>query len=125
MLVCQFTTPINIINYYGEQECRSSKADVEERWNISNIERTGEEIIFIGDTNKLLGDGKNGVKNNNPKVSFGGKLIHTLLETGKFILLNNSEKCSGGPFTRVDPSNPSLKSCLDVQKAGKTDELEH
>ena len=115
----QFITPINIINYYGEQEGRSSNADIEDRWNvilenISNIERTGEEIIFIGDTNKLIGDGKNGVKNNNLKVSFGGKLIHTLLETGKFILLNNSEKCTGGPFTRVDPSNPSLKSCLDL-----------
>ena len=61
-----------------------------------------------------MGNGEHGVQNNNPKVYCGGKLIHDLLETEKFILLNNSEKCSGGPFTRVDPSNPEVKSCLDL-----------
>ena len=48
------------------------------------------------------------------KVSFGGKLIHNLLSGGKCLLVNNSEKCVGGPFTRVDPADTCRLSCLDL-----------
>ena len=43
-----------------------------------------------------------------------GNLVHKLLATGKYILVNNSLKCEGGPFTRVDPSNPNIKSVLSL-----------
>ena len=115
----QFRTPINIINVYGEIESRYSKKEVEERWErimekIARIEATNESIILIGDLNKAVGNGQYGVKDNNNKVSFGGKLIHKLLSTERFTLVNNSSKCFGGPFTRVDPSNPSTLSCLSL-----------
>ena len=64
--------------------------------------------------NKLVGNGPFGVIGNNPKVTFGGKLVHRLLSSEKYILVNNSSKCKGGPFTRVDPSNNNCKSCLSL-----------
>ena len=115
----QFLVPINIINIYGNQEGRTSNDDIKDNWNVilenvSNIERANEEVVLIGDMNKLVGNGEYGIKDNNPKVSFGGTLIHDLLKTEKYIILNSSEKCIGGPFTRIDPSNPDIKSCLDL-----------
>ena len=93
--------------------------EIEEMWlkicnHLKIIEERNEEGILIGDLNKLVGNGPLGVKDNNPKVTFGGKLVHKLLETGKYLLLNNSSKCKGGPFTRVDPSNINIKSCLSL-----------
>ena len=41
-----------------------------------------------------------GVSGNHEKVSYGGKLVHQLLATKEYLLLNNTEKCKGGPFTR-------------------------
>ena len=115
----QFINPINIINIYGMQEGRNSNDDIEDGWtvileNINKIEKSNEETVIIGDLNKLIGDGEYGVEGNNPKVTFGGKLMHDLLRTEKFILVNNSDKCTGGPFTRINPSNPNIKSCLDL-----------
>ena len=81
---------------------------------IIRIEAAKEALILIGDLNKLIGNGEHGVKGNNDKVSHGGKLIHNLLSGGKYMLVNNSEKCTGGPFTRVDPADLSRLSCLDL-----------
>ena len=57
---------------------------------IVKIENRNEACILIGDLNKLVGNGEFGVKGNNEKVSFGGKLIHRLLSSGKYILANNN-----------------------------------
>ena len=67
--------------------------------NLSSllIEAAKEALILIGDLNKLIGNGEHGVKGNNDKVSHGGKLIHNLLSGGKYMLVNNSEKCTGAP----------------------------
>ena len=43
--------------------------------------------------------------------------MRTLLNTGKFILVNATNKVEGGPFTRYDPANPKdeeKKSCLEL-----------
>ena len=61
-----------------------------------------------------MGNNKSGIKDNNPKVSFGGKLVLDLISEGKYCLVNSLEKCVGGPFTRVEPNNPNVKSCLDL-----------
>ena len=115
----QFLTPINIINVYGEIESRASTKDIEERWQrilekITSIESLNESIILLGDMNKHIGNGIYGIKGNIEKVSFGGKLVHRFLSSGKYKLVNNTSKCVGGPFTRVDPSNPDIKSCLSL-----------
>ena len=54
--------------------------EVEEKWSrltkvLKEIERRDEEAILIGDINKLVGNDKSGIKDNNQKVSFGGKLV--------------------------------------------------
>ena len=115
----QFMKPINIINVYGEQEGRNKNHEIEERWlkichHLKMIEDRNEEVILLGDMNKLVGNGDYGVSGNNAKVTYGGKLIHKLLSTEKYSLLNNSSKCIGGPFTRVDPSDSNNKSCLSL-----------
>ena len=115
----QFQRPINVINYYGEQESRTEKIEVEEKWSrltkvLKDIERRDEEAILIGDLNKLVGNDKSGIKDNNPKVSFGGKLVLELISEGNYCLVNSLVKCDGGPFTREEPNNPNVKSCLDL-----------
>ena len=80
----QFLRPINICNVYGEQEGRNNNIEIEERWkriydHLKVIEDRNEEVILIGDMNKLVGNGPLGVKENNKKVTFGGKLVHQLL----------------------------------------------
>ena len=101
------------------QEGRNSRDDIADSWNVilehlNKIEKAGEESIIIGDVNRSIGNGEFGVKDNNPKFSAGGNLILNLLKTEKFLLLNSLNKCCGGPFTRIDPSNPKIKSCLDL-----------
>ena len=69
----QFQRAINIINYYGEQESRTDKNEIQERWArltkiLKDIENKEEEAVLIGDLNKLVGNNKSGIKDNNPKV---------------------------------------------------------
>lgn len=114
----QFKIPMNIIAVYGEQECRCPKKDIEERWarivaEISNIEARGEFVVLIGDLNKHVGSDEEGITGNNDKISFGGELLRSFLSQRNFTLLNKLALTKGGPFTRIDPSDPNKKSCLD------------
>ena len=89
-----FQNQFNICNVYGEQEGRNHNNEIEERRakirkHLKDIEERNEEAILIGDMNKLIGNGPLGVENNTSKVTFGGKLVHCLLEDGKYLLLNN------------------------------------
>ena len=86
---------------------------------IARIEASNELVVLIGDMNKHLGNGIYGIRGNIDKVSFGGKLIHKFLSNGKYKLVNNTPKCFGGPFTRVDPANPSNQSCLSLVMVSK------
>jgi hypothetical protein len=55
--------------------------------------------------------------NETDKVTFGGQLIKDLLDTGKYTLVNATNKVVGGPFTRFDPSDPEnndKKSALSL-----------
>ena len=117
-----FLLPLNIVNIYGEQESRSSKNEIQERWGrllneIKKIEKRNELILIIGDLNKHIGCDSYGVKGNHNKISFGGELVRSLIYDGDFICLNNSSVAIGGPFTRFDPSFPHKlenMSCLDL-----------
>ena len=116
----QFDIPINVINMYGSQECRTSRDKIQEQWGnllqeIAKIEAKEELFCIIGDLNRHVGDLI--VGNEKDKVSFGGQLIRELLDTGKYCLVNASDKVVGGPFTRYDPSDPSnddKKSVLEL-----------
>ena len=87
---------MNIINLYGEQECRTDKATIEDNWNtileeLARIEKAEEAVILIGDMNKHVGNGEYGVKENITKVSNGGKLINDF----KNIWLHAPPSCDG------------------------------
>ena len=117
-----FNTAINIINIYGEQEPRETKTNIENRWmriveEIIKIEKRNEACIVIGDLNKHIGNDDLGVKDNHPKITFGGELVRALLTDRNFILLNNHPDAAGGPFTRYDPAYPTTldkMACLDL-----------
>ena len=114
-----FLRPINVINIYGETEYRVKESEIESRWmriydEIIEIENRHEDCILIRDMNRHIGCDDLGVKNNHPRISFGGELIRSLLAEGKYICLNNHSMTTGGPFTREDPADPLKLSCLDL-----------
>ena len=67
---------------------------------------------MIGDFNRKIGKLVPG--NNDDVESYGGSLIRQLIETGRYVLVNASDKVKGGPFTRYDPGDPNNKSVLDL-----------
>ena len=114
-----FHPPICIVNHYGEQEGSSGKGIVEAKWQrlrieLDKIKVRGEECLFVGDFNKMIGNDEFGVAGNHSKISSGGKLVRELLATEEYCLVNNMPVATGGPFTRVDPADPGNKSCLDL-----------
>ena len=107
---------------YGEQENKTSRTDIMERWGrilevIYSVFARGESLIIMADLNRHIGSDHLGVSGNHDKISYGGSLVRDLIDTGDVILVNNTEKVEGGPFTRKDPSFPNdekKKSCLDL-----------
>ena len=118
----QFNPPINIFTIYGEQESRTSQEKSEALWaeiveELTKIRNRHENVLILGDLNKHIGNDDLGVKGNHSKISRGGPYIRSLLNTKEYILVNNSDKTEGGPFTRFDseyPDDDDKKSCLDL-----------
>ena len=113
----QFEFVINVINVYGCQESRAGADRINENWDIlidevRKIEKKGEFVCIIGDFNRKIGNLVPG--NKNAKESLGGSLIRQFIESGRYCLLNSSDKVIGGPFTRYDPANPSDESKRSV-----------
>ena len=110
---------INIINVYGGIEERMEDQEVIENWgrlnrDLDDIQSRNESVVMLGDFNRAIWAGEQGVEGNKPKVSKGGKLIRELLEEGEYILANNSKKASGGPWTWVCRGDGKVRSCLDL-----------
>ena len=120
----KFAVPINIVNLYGKQECRTGKNEIEEDWQevldvLAKIDAIDEEVLLLGDMNRMVG---NIVKGNHDKVSFGGSLIRELLTSGNYSLLNARDKVENNPFTRFEPNhynNKEKRSCLDLAIASR------
>ena len=113
--------PIVFINVYGCQDSKTSVEKIKARWEkirneIVFWQEAGDCVMVIGDLNCHIGDDMWGVEGNLSKISYGGKLVRKLLQDDKndLVLLNSSDKCSGGPFTRYDPADPTKQSCLDL-----------
>ena len=117
----QFIPPLNIFAIYGETESRTNFQDAKDKWlnkleELNKIENRNENVIFIGDFNKSIGNDDLGVVGGHDKISRGGHFVRDLLDTGKYVLANNSDKREGGPFTRYNPScpdNDDEKSSID------------
>ena len=110
---------INIINIYGGIEDKMEDEEVIGNWervkrDLEDIQSRNESTIIIGDLNRAIGADQLGVKGNKPKISKGGRMVRELLEEGEYVLLNNTEKAVGGPWTWVSRSEETVKSCLDL-----------
>jgi hypothetical protein len=64
--------------------------------------------------NRKIGNDEYGVKNNKPKISFGGKFIRNMIKDNLYNLANNMDMVEGGPWTWVDRQDSSRRSCLDL-----------
>ena len=103
-----FINPINVVNIYGEQESRVKDIDIENRWKriydeIVKIESRKEACIILGDLNKHIGNDNLGVRNNHPKITFGGEFVRAMLEDGEYICLNNHQQCNRRAFHPPGP----------------------
>ena len=106
-----------MLNIYGSVESRTSNDSVLEKWDymldiVSKIASKGEWLIIIGDLNVHIGS----LVQSNMKtdISFGGQLVKDFVSSGDYILVNSSEKVTGGPYTRIDPAFPHNESVLDL-----------
>ena len=96
----KFKPALNVLSIYGEQEGRSQKAEIFEKWSkildvIYSVLARGESLIVLGDLNKHIGSDHLGVVGNHEKISYGGTLVRDLIEAGDLILVNNTEKAEG------------------------------
>ena len=108
---------INIINVYGGIEERMEDQEVIENWgrlkrDLEDIQSRNKSVVMLGDFDRAIGAGEQGVEGNKPNISKVGKLIRELLEEGEYILANNSKKALGGPWTWVFRWDGKLRSCL-------------
>ena len=115
---------LNIFNIYGLIESRASQEDILESWGrikkeLALIEIRGEAVLMSGDFNRAVGGGELGVAGNKEKISFGGQLIRDLIDSEEYVILNNLDLSEGGPWTWVDPADPSHMSCLDLAIVSK------
>ena len=101
--------------YYGKQETRVSKEEIEEEMDlleeeIMDIKKEGEVLLAM-DAN-----GKIGILGEEP--SRNGKLIKNVFEQTEMIILNNTDVCTG-KITRQNTKNPDEKSSIDFVVATK------
>ena len=80
---------------------------------LSLIEARQEAALIIGDLNRAVGAGEEGVRGNKSQVSYGGSLVRDLISSGHYCILNNVSLTKGGPWTGVCPSTGS-SSCIDL-----------
>ena len=111
--------PLNIINVYGGIEDRMDNQEILENWGrikteIDKIGDRNEFCLLIGDLNRAIGAGRLGIQGNRTKISYGGKLLLELLETGEYVLGNSTDKVEGGPWTWVSRADHRVSSCIDL-----------
>ena len=94
--------------YYGKQECRTTKAEIEVEMQLLNEEieemsREGEIFIAMDANAKvgLLGE----------TISRNGQILLQTFENTGLIIMNESEKCHGR-VTRQNTKNCQEKSAI-------------
>ena len=113
---------IRIIAGYGAQECapvvvrEKYRSTIEEQ--VVRAQLAGCEIIIAEDANSKLGP--NIIPNDPHPMSENGKLLDGMIRRQRLIIVNNSEKCVGGPITRKRFVNRKIEeSCIDFVLASE------
>ena len=101
--------PIFIGSYYGKQESRTSKEDIEREMSlleeeITEMQKEGE--VFIA----MDGNGKLGILGE--AISRNGKCLQQVFKNMALTLMNTSVKCEG-KITRMSPGDANQVSAID------------
>ena len=98
--------PILIGTYYGKQETRTSKEEIQKEMQLLNEEinekKKDGEILLTMD-----GNGKIGLMGE--EISRNGKLLIDTFQQTNPKVINGTEKCDGN-ITRVNTNNSNKKS---------------
>ena len=101
--------PLFIGVYYGKQESRTNKSEMEDE-----MDDLTEELKTIGCDGEILlamdGNGKIGLLGE--EKSRNGKMLIEVFENCEMNMINGSEKCLG-KITRQDPNKPEQNSAID------------
>ena len=111
-------TPIFIGCYYGKQEVRCNKEEIDDEMFLLEEEITefsNEGEVFIA----MDGNGKLGILGE--EKSRNGKLLEKVFQNNDLILLNNSEKCVG-KVTRQNTKNALEISAIDFMVCNSSKE---
>ena len=101
--------PLIIGTYYGKQESRTTKNEIEQEIQLLNEEitemkREGEIVIAMD------GNAKIGILNE--AISRNGKLLNQLFDYHDLKVMNHSSKCIGR-ITRQNTKNKNEVSAID------------
>ena len=93
-----------------------SKEEADTHWEeimdvINDIEAREESFLWVGDLNRHVGKL---IPGNVDKTTYGGDLLIQFLKSDRYVLVNSSNKSSGGPWTRVNPADHDSRSVLDL-----------
>ena len=101
--------PLYIGTYYGKQETRTSKLEIENE--MRNLTEEIEEIKKEGEVLMIMdGNAKIGLLNEDK--SRNGKLLLEVFEKSGLHVMNNSTKCTG-KITRMNTKNKDEYSAID------------
>ena len=78
----------------------------------TNYQNMGYRVLIIGDLNGHIGNQKDGIRNNNPKINPNGQLIINYTKTHNLMILNKNEKTSGLWTRQANGSNTILDYAL-------------
>ena len=109
-------SPVIIGTYYGKQESRTSKEEIEREMFLLK-----EEIIEMGREGEIFlcmdGNAKIGVLGE--PISRNGSQLLNLFEETNLTVMNLNDKCSG-KVTRKNTKNPSEQSAIDFVAVSPT-----
>ena len=111
--------PLMVGVYYGKQESKTSKNEIELEMQLLNEEieemKHEGELLIAMDANAKIG-----LMNEN--ISRNGHLILETFENTGLIIMNKSSKCDG-VITRMNTKNQNEKSAIDFILATETAEI--
>ncbi len=113
---------LRIIGGYGPQECapvvvrESYRNNVEAQ--IVRAHLSGCMVLVAEDANAKLG--KSWIKGDSHDISENGKLLAGMITRQNLVIINNDEKCTGGPVTRCRTvEGKREESCIDYIMASE------
>ncbi len=122
--------PLRIIAGYGPQECAPTvvretyRNDVEAQ--VVRAHLAGCMALVAEDANAKLGN--EWIKDDPHEISDNGKLLSGMISRQNLVIVNNSDKCTGGPITRCRiVGGKKEESCIDYMLVSEdlSQHLEH